>query len=204
LGGDRKITDPIALEKQLLRKRCSETRASLGDNFRLEASKAICSFIMTWEIFRSSQVILAYMPMRTEVDLQSLLALESSKKWLLPRILPAEGNKMDFHVYDPQHLERHAYGMLEPAAESPVVPAEEIQLALVPGLAFDRHGWRLGYGGGYFDRFLGLFRGISLGITFIALLFDNLPHQAHDMPMDYIVSEASIQPSGKFAPSASK
>lgn len=96
---------------------------------------------------------------------------------------------MVFHPYDPSRLVRHPFGMAEPAPDLPVIPASDVQLALVPGLAFDRLGRRLGYGGGYFDRFLCDFCGISLGVTFQALLFDDLPCGEQDMPVDWIVSE---------------
>jgi 5-formyltetrahydrofolate cyclo-ligase len=82
--------------------------------------------------------------------------------------------------------------MAEPAPDSPIVAPEKIQLALVPGLAFDRHGWRLGYGGGYFDRFLKDFQGISAGVVFQALLLDEVPHTPLDVPMRWIVTEREI------------
>ncbi|NTV93404.1 MAG: o-succinylbenzoate--CoA ligase [Chlorobiaceae bacterium] len=69
---------------------------------------------------------------------------------------------------------------------------EEIELALVPGLAFDRTGFRLGYGGGYFDRFLKNFNGVSAGIIFHALLLDETPHAAHDIPMHWIATEREL------------
>jgi 5-formyltetrahydrofolate cyclo-ligase len=88
---------------------------------------------------------------------------------------------------------RHPYGMLEPEPNLPLVPVEHIQLALVPGLAFDRQGWRLGYGGGFFDRFLaGFAHGVSLGVTYHALLFDLLPHHQHDIPVQYLVTEEGL------------
>jgi 5-formyltetrahydrofolate cyclo-ligase len=96
---------------------------------------------------------------------------------------------MVFHLYEAGHLEKHPFGMLEPALHLPVVLPEEIHLALVPGLAFDRSGWRLGYGGGYYDRFLMDFKGISAGIVFQALLLEEVPHSPLDIPMHWIISE---------------
>ena len=89
---------------------------------------------------------------------------------------------MVFHRYDARYLIRHPFGMEEPASHLPVILPEEIELTLVPGLAFDRFGWRLGYGGGYYDRFLKGFQGIRAGITFDALLLDEIPHSALDVP----------------------
>jgi len=99
---------------------------------------------------------------------------------------------MVFHPYDPDRLVRHPFGMAEPAPDLPVILPEEIELALVPGVAFDRTGSRLGYGGGYFDRFLKNFKGVSAGIIFHALLLDETPHAAHDIPMHWIATEREL------------
>jgi 5-formyltetrahydrofolate cyclo-ligase len=65
-------------------------------------------------------------------------------------------------------------------------------LTLVPGLAYDPRGWRLGYGGGYYDRFLKNYRGISLGVSFDALLLNSLPHEEYDISMDWILTEKTL------------
>ncbi len=182
----------IAGHKQQLRKQCRQLRKELGEEARREASLSICAWIETWDIFRNSTVILAYMPIPGEADLTPLLDRQPQKRWLLPRIIPEENHRMVFHPYDPSHLIRHPFGMAEPAPDLPVIPPDQVQLALVPGLAFDRSGWRLGYGGGYFDRFLRNFAGISLGVTFLALLLDHLPRGEYDLPVEWVVTEAGL------------
>ena len=102
---------------------------------------------------------------------------------------------MVFHPYRENRLIRHPFGMQEPDADLPVIPSIEVELALVPGLAFDRQGRRLGYGGGYFDRFLRDYAGISAGIIFQVLLLDRLPFGEHDVPVKWIVTDAGIYPS---------
>lgn len=176
--------------KRELRRKCRQIRDSLGKDHRLQASLAICEQIESYPLFQQSETILTYIPMRAEADLRSLMAHHPQKCWLLPRILP-EG-RMVFHPYTPSRLIRHPYGMLEPAPDLPVIEVGKIQLAFVPGLAFDRSGWRLGYGGGFFDRFLVEYDGFSIGVTYAALLFDRLPHQAHDIPLQYIVTEEGL------------
>ncbi len=99
---------------------------------------------------------------------------------------------MVFHPYVSGMLVPHPFGMAEPAPDLPVISPGEIQLALVPGLAFDRQGRRLGYGGGYFDRFLRDFHGASLGVIFQRLLLDHLPYGEHDVPVQWIVTEAGF------------
>ena len=186
------MSDSLAETKSQLRQHCRKLRASLGEGTRVRASQSICDALERWPIFRQSQSILTYMPIKSEVDLTPLLTRHPEKRWLLPRILPKEEHRMVFHPYDATRLVCHPFGMDEPAADLPAVPPDSIQLALVPGLAFDRHGWRLGYGGGYFDRFLKDFSGVSVGIVFQALLLDNLPHDSFDVPMQWIVTEGDF------------
>jgi len=183
------MTDLISIQKAELRKQCRTIRKSLGEQERARASLAVCREIETWDVFQASETILTYMPIHSEVDLTPLLEHHAHKRWALPRILPEEDHRMVFHLYDALHLVRHPLGMQEPASHLPIVLPEEIQLALVPGLAFDRSGWRLGYGGGYYDRFLTSFAGISAGILFQALLLDEVPHSLLDVPMRWIISE---------------
>ena len=132
------------------------------------------------------------MPIKSEAELTSLLKLYPQKKWVIPRIIPEEDHHMVFHPYNPNRLILHPFGMAEPSPDLPVIQPEEIELTLVPGLAFDRHGFRLGYGGGYFDRFLENFKGVSAGITFHALLLDTIPHAVHDIPMHWVITEREL------------
>jgi 5-formyltetrahydrofolate cyclo-ligase len=183
------MSNSISEQKSQLRQQCRATRKALGEETRLQASLAICERIERWPIFQQSETVLTYMPIKSEADLTPLLERCTQKKWMLPRIIPEEDHRMVFHLYDPSRLILHPFGMAEPAPDLPVIIPEEIQLALVPGLAFDRHGWRLGYGGGYFDRFLKGFKGVSAGVVFHALLLDEVPHTRMDIPMDWILTE---------------
>jgi 5-formyltetrahydrofolate cyclo-ligase len=182
----------IAELKRQLRRACRQVRDELGDVTRQQASLSICGWIETWPVFQQSSVILAYMPMKDEVDLTRLIEHRPQKRWVLPRILLEERHRMVFHPYVSGRLIHHPFGMDEPTPDLPIVPSSEVQLALVPGLAFDRKGKRLGYGGGYFDRFLYDFSGVSLGVTFQALLLDDLPSSEHDILVGWIVTEAGF------------
>jgi 5-formyltetrahydrofolate cyclo-ligase len=185
------MSKTLAEQKAQLRQICRNQRKALGPEARAIASQAICVQIENWGIFQQAEVILTYLPMKAEVDLRPLLAAHPEKTWAVPRILEAS-HGMVFHPYDPARLVRHPFGMDEPAADLPVIPDSTLQLCLVPGLAYDRQGWRLGYGGGYYDRFLQHFPGPSLGVTFAALLLESLPHGEWDVPMRGIVTENGL------------
>jgi len=182
----------VTTQKRKLRRTCRQVRKALGEAARQQASLAICAWIESWPIYQRSSVILTYMPIPGEVDLTLLLVRQPQKRWVLPRIIPEEDHRMVFHPYAPGRLVRHPFGMAEPAPDLPVIPPGEVELALVPGVAFDRMGWRLGYGGGYFDRFLCEFNGVSMGVTYQDLLLDQLPHGEHDVPMGWIVTEMGL------------
>ncbi len=186
------MSEALATLKRQLRRQCRQTRDALGEQRWMQASASICSHIETWRFFLRSEVILTYLPMRGEVDLTPLLTRHPDKRWLVPRILPQENHRMALHVYDAQRLVRHPFGMLEPSADLPEVSPAEVQLVLTPGLAYDRRGWRLGYGGGYFDRFLQNFDGVSLGVVYAALFLKSLPHGKFDVPLDWVVTEEGI------------
>ena len=184
--------DDLAEAKLQLRRQCRTIRKLLDAETRLHASQSICEALERWTVFQQCESILTYMPIKGEVDLTALLARHPGKRWILPRIIPEDDHRMVFHLYDATRLVRHPFGMAEPAPDLPVVAANEIDLALVPGLAFDRHGWRLGYGGGYFDRFLKDFPGASVGVTFHNLWLNELPHGEFDVPVQWIITEHEI------------
>jgi 5-formyltetrahydrofolate cyclo-ligase len=179
-------------QKSQLRKRCKSIRNGLSDAIRSDSSRAICAQLGSWDIFQATESVLTYMPIREEVDLRALLIDFPEKRWLLPRIIPGEDGRMVFHHYDPDNLILHPFGMAEPAAHLPLVSPNEIQLVLAPGLAFDRSGWRLGYGGGFFDRFLTNFEGVSVGIVYRDLLLNTIPHGRYDIPMSWLVTEDGL------------
>jgi len=183
---------PIYNQKLQLRKRCHQIRRSLSDELRSQVSQAICASLEAWPTFQKSETILSYMPIKGEVDLTSLFERYPKKHWALPRILPGEEHRMAFHPYDSTRLVHHAFGMAEPDPDLPVIAKGEIELCLAPGLAFDRHGWRLGYGGGYFDRFLKGFSGTSVGVVYQELLLGAVPHSKFDIPMNWLVTETGL------------
>ena len=143
-------------------------------------------------------MLLLYCGMGTEPDTLRLLPplFSAGKAVCLPRCLP--GNQMEARlVQKDSQLVRHPYGMLEPSLDCPVIPAEQIDLALIPGLAFDRSGGRLGRGGGYYDRWLTGFSGITIALCRDGLLLDAVPRLPHDVGVKLVITETSL-----YGPSA--
>jgi 5-formyltetrahydrofolate cyclo-ligase len=181
--------------KEALRKESKRIRNAIAGDIRHQANENICDLLANWEVLHQSNVIATYLPMRSEVDLTPLLSQFPLKIWGIPRIHTR--GRMTFHVYTPEKLVAHAFGMQEPHPACARIAPRDIQLVLVPGLVFDRRGWRLGYGGGFYDRFLQQTPGIVVGITYQALVWPEIPHQDHDVAMQFLVTEGGIRPVGK-------
>ena len=183
-------SDSYANAKARLRTRCRQARNDLGGTYRDQASAHIGERIRHWAAFPPSGIVFTYLPMRGEVDLRPLIATAPQLRWAIPRVVDTPVPHLVFHEYDPEHLVPHRYGMLEPEAALPVVEPGQAELILVPGLAFTLQGFRLGYGGGYYDRLLAQpGHAPTLGTCFQALLLEEIPHAPHDIAVDYIVTE---------------
>lgn len=116
----------------------------------------------------------------------------------VPRADPLDG-ALHVHPY-PCELRALAFGLKQPPRGAPELPADEIVetlgTVLVLGLGFDRHGYRLGYGGGYFDRFLAGRKLPAIGLAYDLQLVDELPREPHDVPMTAVVTESGVRRPG--------
>ena len=174
------------MEKPQLRRQFCTLRECLPAEEVAAASTALCRRLAAWPVLRQAQNVLTYLAFRNEPDLGLLFDLLPHVHWVVPRI--AEGQRLALHPYDPARLVRHRFGMLEPAADLPLVDPATLDLVLVPGVAFDRRGGRLGFGGGYYDRFLPTTPALRVGVTYDDCLADALPCGEHDQRMDWIVT----------------
>lgn len=158
-----------------------------------EAGGLITRALQEWPAFRSASRILAFVPFGGEPDIGELFSAPR-KKFYATRAAPGEERRLSIHALELQRIEVHELGFPMPAPGEEVEPGS-IEIALVPGLAFDRHGNRLGYGKGYFDRFLiALPEQVPLvGVSFEGLVLPRLPHEEHDIPMTHLATEAGVR-----------
>lgn len=189
---------PNDLAKAGLRRRFLELRQSLGPAAG-EAGIRAEELLLASDAFADARSVMVYLPFRGEVptDLIVRKTLDLGKVVSAPVTLRAERRLEPYRLTGrPDEFRRGAYGILEPdpARCEPVLPGT-IDLVVVPGVAFDRSGGRLGYGGGYYDRFLA---GEAVGALRVALAFEvqlsaePLPLDAHDLRMDLLVTERRI------------
>lgn len=160
-----------------------------------ERSGRVAQGLREWAGYRSARTVLLYLAFGSEVDLGPLLA-DPARRLLVPRSEDAPTPELSLHRLDGARLERHPYGPLQPRAGTPAVAPETVELALLPGLCFDAGGARLGYGRGYFDRFLGRLPAHvpRVGVTFDALVVERLPHEPHDVGVTHLATESGVVP----------
>ena len=179
------MTDKAFLRRELLAARAAFDPAGLT-----EASLAVCHRLAAWPVFQNARVVLAYLAFRDELSLQTLIDAHPDKTWALPRI--EKGSRLAIHRYQPGRLVPHRWGVPEPSIDAPLVPLQEIDLVLAPGVGFDRQGGRLGFGGGYYDRLLTQLDAVRVGIVHPVTLVDAIPCSDHDCRMDWVATLEGI------------
>lgn len=163
-----------------------EMRAKLGrilDHDRTEAGQKASALIRQHFIYRRARVVMVYMALPGEPSLDACIrwAWDDGKTIALPRV---SGRDLKAHRIDnvERDVIRGSWNVPEPRESCPLVLHEKLDLVLVPGLAFDRFGWRLGRGHGFYDRFLGSLPDTvySIGICFKSQLVDAVPYGPND------------------------
>ena len=170
------------LTKKEIREAVGARRLSYPD---IQAdSLAICRRLSELPEFRESNVILSYYPLPGEVDLRSLFSGFTDKTFVLPLV---EGNGLVLKKYDPLRMHKGYHGILEPDSEVRTFLPEEIDLALVPAVAYSSDGMRLGRGGGFYDRLLPQLRCPLIGVAFAFQIFGTIPSEEWDMPVNKVI-----------------
>lgn len=152
-------------------------------------SEDICSKVLALASWQEAGTLLLYYPLPDEVDVRLLIkdAFESGKKVLLPVV---KGDEMELHLYEGEaSLKEGAFGIMEPTGPlfAPI-HYDEIELAIIPGMAFDSAGHRLGRGKGYYDRLLPNLRDAKLiGICFPFQFLEEVPAEAHDISVCKVI-----------------
>ena len=189
---------PIKREKDAIRKEYSLKRDSIEKIEKEARDEKICRLATSLVSFRHADIILLYAPIKSEIDVMPILkeALEKGKRVAFPKC-NTEERTMKFHfVTSESDLTPCAYGIREPSENLPVYDPETTQgvaVCYVPGLTFDVYGYRLGYGKGYYDKFMNKFTGCTIGLTYTELISPSLPRGRFDRHCDIILTEKGIK-----------
>ena len=168
-------------------------RDALDDRERRSA--AICALVLASPSYAAARAIHCYLPMRSEVDTRPLIAdaLANGKRVAVPIVVPraAELAHAWLESLAADALIPGTFGTFNPRELRPAVPGDW-DLVIVPLLAFDRRGYRLGYGKGFYDRLLAANRATTIGVGFAAQEVDALPAETHDIALDWVITEREL------------
>ncbi len=190
--------------KAAIRRRMRAVLAGLGDRERREASAALCRRLADLPAWREARCRLVFLPMAGEPDIETAAAAAAADghricvprvDWDRRRMWPVAIGGFDEALPDPEHP-----GLRSPPPGPAVDPAE-IDLVLVPGLAFDAAGGRLGRGGGFYDRFLPTLPSetVRVGVAFDAQILPEVPTDELDARMSFVLTDARCLPAASGA-----
>ena len=172
--------------KAELRKQVLQEMKAIPREQKQAMDQALTDQFLKHPFCQEAKVIATYLSFPHEFQTQELIeqALRDGKKVLIPKTYPK--GRMDFVVYNPQQLVKTSFGLLEPQGDLEVVDASQIDLIHVPGLVFTTKGYRIGYGGGYYDRYLKHFSGHTLSTVYPCQIQDFISEN-HDIPVEEVL-----------------
>ncbi len=186
----------------MLRKIYSEKREAIEQGRKKELDAKIIKRFMSLATYRYAHTLLMYYPVRSEIDIRELIvnALSDGKRVALPRC-EETGSVMNFHYINSlDELSEGRFGIMEPSENSEMFSYDKLSgpcAVIIPALAYDKNGYRLGYGKGFYDRYFSN-PGISkVGLIYSDFITDSLPHGRYDIAIDLLVSEKGVKIVGK-------
>ncbi len=178
--------------KASIRKSVLKKMKGLEPDNKRKADQALIHRLRSLPAYQATSVIATYLSFPHEVDTSILIdvAQADGKQVVIPKTYPK--GRMEFVAYDPQRLKQTSFGLLEPEDGSEAIDKSEIDLIHVPGVAFQKDGYRLGYGGGYYDRYLADYDGATVSTIYACQEVDFSP-ASHDIPVkEVLVDESTI------------
>ena len=186
-------------QKKIFRENALHLRNAISKTEHKLYSDQIYKLLFSMPVIKSSSSIHTYISKDSEVSTHRLIhtLLEKNINVICPRI--KKNNELEHSAINSfEDLKKNKYGILEPKDELPPFLIKDLNVIIVPGLAFTRAGDRIGYGKGFYDRFLIKTKTISIGLGFDKQIFNKLPHNKDDSILDYIVTEKEIIKTAKY------
>lgn len=184
--------------KSEFREEALKKRLSLNEGEVNSKSNLIFENLKKLKSFESATEILAYVDFRNEVKTREILdfIIKSGKKLILPMTITKTRDLKLFRINNPMSdLKSGTYGIFEPNPEiCTEVDRKIVDFVIVPGVAFSENCYRMGYGGGYYDRFLSTLRidTVSCALAFELQIYDDIPKNSHDAQIDFVITENRI------------
>ncbi|MGI6425144.1 MAG: 5-formyltetrahydrofolate cyclo-ligase [Tepidanaerobacteraceae bacterium] len=178
-------------DKSRLRKRFIEQRLRFLQDEVKQKSDIIMSTLFSTDYYKKAKLVMFYVDMRNEVMTKGAIeeTLSNGKRVVVPRVKKGYG-LLAIEIESLAELNPGTFGVLEPP-ERDEVPLDDIDVVVIPGVVFDKKGYRIGYGGGYYDNFLPKLKVDTkkIALAFEMQLIDSVPAESHDMKMDMIITE---------------
>lgn len=192
-------------EKQLLRRDRLARRAAIGSEERRVKSDAIVRYLLAMPEIQAAERIFTFLSFGDEVNLDTFVdeCVEAGKQIYIPKTDPISKQMTLYRFQSWGSLVHGPYGIREPDAthsEAWCWQRAELHAIIVPGVAFTRNGLRMGYGGGYYDRFLAMlpYKPLLTAVCFEEQMVDSLPFEPHDSRVDRIITEQGITICSRF------
>ncbi len=185
----------IRCYKQDLRNRHKEQRREMSPEQKEACDTEILRRLRALWHFSSADVLLTYVSTPLEIDTRRIieLTLSEGRRVAVPYCIDGTREMRFYCIRSFNELNRRTFGVLEPNPERCEELSEfKSSVCLVPGLAFDREGYRLGYGKGYYDRFLSRYDGVMLGLCYASGITRRLHRGRYDIPCDFVITDHEV------------
>lgn len=191
---------PIKKEKDDMRAKYRALRGAIEQSEKARRDAAICRAATSLASYRFAKYVLMYAPTDEEIDIMpvALDALSKGKKIAFPRCHP-ETRTMDYHIVSsPDELVEGYFGLREPPETFPVFdPASGSAICFVPGLVYDSDGYRLGYGKGFYDRYLTSYGGNAIGVVYSDFIVPAVPRGRFDVTVKILLTDKGVIVTGE-------
>lgn len=183
--------------KKKLRAKYREFRVQMPAHIKAQKDSRIARRFCSLRVFQKAELVLCYVSTPIEVGTWEIMerAWKAGKRVAVPYCLPQTTAMQFYEIHSFDDLEPRTFGVLEPIPERCAVVTDfSHSVAVVPGLCFDSYGYRLGYGKGYYDRFLQKYRGTKIGICYQKCTKTELIHGRYDVAVDLLITEYTVHP----------
>ena len=183
-------------EKKKLRNIILDKRNSIDNYIKEGMDRELFNNLINFDLYKKAKNIFIYLSFGSEIDTRPIIdiALEDGKEVYIPKVYKSNKDMKAIRLNSYDNLEENSMGILEPKDDSSFIAKENIDLIIVPGAVFDIHGNRIGYGGGYYDRFLADIKDKrnKVVLAYDLQVVDFIEVEEHDIKMDYIITNSRI------------
>ncbi len=181
--------------KQNLRDGVKQQRRDMSAEEKAALDSGVLANVKKMREYQRCSTVFVYVSTPIEVDTRKIIemAWADNKRVAVPRCIP-ETRQMTFHYINSfKELSAGTFSVLEPSSDAPIADNYDKSIMLVPALVIDKYGYRLGYGKGYYDRYISKYNGLTVGLCYLNNIKNRLYHGRFDKKLDYIITEKYIK-----------